>query len=426
MPLKVFLDTNIFLHFRHLSNLPLRELLDTDHVTVVLTRITIRELDRQKDQNASATLRHRARKALKDIEAWSNGEAVAPGIEFERLSNGPSVNLAQYGLDPTWADDVLIGTIIDYRERHPDENIVLITNDTGPRLKCTDLGIRAVSPNEDYALAPEQDESQAELRKLRQKVAKMESALPVLRVGFAGLQVGTQHKLFQVAAPTPIDNATIDDALEELAIEYPDVKPSSQDRSLRISIDGIALDPMKSYEKRVEKRNQYFRRYVEYLYSYHDFRMRQLLQIEFQFEIANEGNAPAEDVDAWFTFPSDRVEVFTEHELPSPPPMPQYPKEDYHLDLMKQLDTTSWLSQSLAANKRAMLPVTIERGEQLRVHFRSRRIKHGLTERLPALYVDLQSWELAESFQCEYEVRVANLVEPVHGTLHFQVEKMPE
>ncbi len=428
MAIKVFLDTNIYLHFRHLSNLPLCDLLQTDCLTVVMPRITIRELDIQKNQNSSGKLRQRARDTLISIEAWSNGEQIAPNVNFERLSAGPAIDLAQYGLDPGWQDDVLIGTIVDYSEKHPDDVAVLITNDTGPRLKCADLGIKSVKPGDDLALAPEPDEVQLELRALRQQVMRLESAVPKVQVRFAGLDESRQHRRFELATPSPISDDMIRDAVARLERDYPEEKPSPDEDRVRLMIGRNFIDPARSRDSRNKEREKYFHDYVEYLHSYHAFKARRQLVLEVDIEIVNAGTAPAEDIDAWFDFPPDIVNVLTEFDLYGPPPMPERPKPVDPLDYMSmsRLDTTGWLANSMVENKRAMLPISIQRDGQLRVKYHTHRLKHGVAAKLPTLYVDLVSWEFAKSFQCQFEIRLANAIDPVCGKLHFEIQKGKE
>ena len=50
------------------------------------------------------------------------------------------------------------------------------------------------------------------------------------------------------------------------------------------------------------------------------------------------------------------------------------------------------------------------------------RIKHGIPAKLPAMCIEFPSLPKAKSFKCSYELRPANLADPVAGELHFAVE----
>jgi hypothetical protein len=51
MPRVAFLDTNIFLHCQPLREIPWRDVLQTDEVMLIATRVVVAELDEQKDVN---------------------------------------------------------------------------------------------------------------------------------------------------------------------------------------------------------------------------------------------------------------------------------------------------------------------------------------------------------------------------------------
>lgn len=58
----LFLDTNIFIHFKGFEDIPWKTLLDTDDdVTIVLASIIIREIDSHKD-SSKCRVKNKARK----------------------------------------------------------------------------------------------------------------------------------------------------------------------------------------------------------------------------------------------------------------------------------------------------------------------------------------------------------------------------
>lgn len=60
----VFPDTNTFLHYQNIDQIDWPDVLGCDEVTIVITRIVIRELNRHKDGPTSPKIRERSAAAL--------------------------------------------------------------------------------------------------------------------------------------------------------------------------------------------------------------------------------------------------------------------------------------------------------------------------------------------------------------------------
>src|SRR6185437_4109588 len=109
----VFLDTNILLHFKPVEDIPWPVILTTSAVVVVISRVTIQELDKQKNIHPSSKIRDRARRALKRLEGQLEASASigkATTIAYFKGTPSHESMLAQ-GLEPGWKDDVLVATV---------------------------------------------------------------------------------------------------------------------------------------------------------------------------------------------------------------------------------------------------------------------------------------------------------------------------
>lgn len=131
--MKIFLDTMIYLHYQFLDDLDLSDIFGPCPHTILIPRITLREIDAHKNGQVNR-LKERARKVTKKFEQWSKVSSVKEGVTVEILPLMPRVDFSQLGLNPAWNDDMLIASVIDYRNSNPCERVVLVTQDSGPRM----------------------------------------------------------------------------------------------------------------------------------------------------------------------------------------------------------------------------------------------------------------------------------------------------
>src|ERR1700750_282069 len=102
MELKVFLDTMVFLHFRPLDELGLKTLLRTDNITLVVPRVTLRELDKHKSSHPSQKIRDRARRALNDLETAITKSEFLGQLGIEYFATYPKEQLQRLNLNEAW------------------------------------------------------------------------------------------------------------------------------------------------------------------------------------------------------------------------------------------------------------------------------------------------------------------------------------
>lgn len=65
----LFLDTNIYLHCRLVEEINWPQPVGADSVEIVVPRVTLHELDKQKNINASSKIRERVRSVLQKLES---------------------------------------------------------------------------------------------------------------------------------------------------------------------------------------------------------------------------------------------------------------------------------------------------------------------------------------------------------------------
>ena len=97
-----------------------RGVLDTDEVCLVVPRITVRELDKHKDQHPSRK-KDRARRRLQRIVEWKKAGAapLRDWVTAQVYNKPPVCDFEQLHLDRDRADDVLIATTYQYKQENP-------------------------------------------------------------------------------------------------------------------------------------------------------------------------------------------------------------------------------------------------------------------------------------------------------------------
>jgi hypothetical protein len=435
--MKVFIDSMVYLHYRSIEQIDLALLFGVESVSVVIPRVTLRELDKHKNTHRSSKIRDRAQKVLQKIERWTAGQELRPGVSAEFLPLIPSVDYAKLGLNPDWNDDVLIATIFQYKADHPGEVVTLITQDSGPRMTASCLGIKTFELPAEYKLPFEPDPLEAENRELARTIERLQNALPQLIVCFAGSEEPESHARFILLPPPDSMEEEIARKLDELRAKLPKLQPLEPTPQKKISsmlalksqlaalnsIGGIAPEEYERYNKDVDA---YLTNYQEYMQATWELRAAVRRSIRFEIEIRNTGTAPADDVDVQLHFPHG-FRLFSGDDLlkiPKEPRPPIKPRTRMQMitDSIGQIQPFDFYRPSIA-NFKMPTSFRIKRTGSYDVTDHFTRIKHGAKVVLPEMSLTFDSYESASSFNCDYVIQPANLPEPITGQLHFIVEK---
>ena len=201
----IFLDSMVFMHFRSIEGIDFLNLFNEDLVEIIIPRVTIQELDKHKNTHPSRKIRDRVARVLSKIEKWIVDDIpeLRPEVTLKFYPDRPSIDFNRHGLDPQWNDDQLIASIIEYREKHPDATVVLVTQDTGPKLTAHQLKISVDRLPEELMLPSEPDPLERENRELKARIQKIESALPEVCLCFSGSQEITTYATFTLSSPLP-------------------------------------------------------------------------------------------------------------------------------------------------------------------------------------------------------------------------------
>jgi rRNA-processing protein FCF1 len=337
------LDTNIWLHFRAPRDTDWKEFLGSESVTLVVPPVVVGELDDQKDRATSSRLRERARSALKTIESW-HGEnlEIRPGVRGVVLDLLSEPDARELGLDPTRGDDRLLASARDLSARNGAARVVVVTNDTGMRIKARQLSIEVLAPADDSKLADELDPVEKENRDLRRRLDRLESRLPELGLKIeGGVDSGTRiHAELRFEPPISLQDA-IRAASSAAELEAPVRRGPNQSPILRRPSAGgfdlsqlrnlPPLDPaaisLHEFERYEQERQTFLTKSAEFAerkWKRDEYASR---SVHLVLVLTNSGTAPAEDISVALEVPAgplvSRAIEFPESDPPVRPIEPR-------------------------------------------------------------------------------------------------------
>ncbi|MDD2230400.1 MAG: PIN domain-containing protein [Candidatus Cloacimonetes bacterium] len=193
--LTVFADTNLLIHCNDVRHLNYSQIFDDyDTILIYFADPVVREIDKFKTDSSQ----RRAKKARKyntlfdEILKTPNTQLTPKENTKITLAFPPNcaVEMLQKhmkGLDESIFDDLLIGNVLAYNEVNPDEDVRLITSDTGVVLKCRNKNIQVIKTPEEWLLPPENDSRDKQIIQLETKLKKMEQSQPIILLEARGL-----------------------------------------------------------------------------------------------------------------------------------------------------------------------------------------------------------------------------------------------
>jgi len=127
----IYLDTNVFLHYQPFTQVNWLEIVKAESATIVITPVTIRELNKHKDSHPRPQIKRRAGETIKKLSGlFDSGTTAKLAAEtfvfFE--DRDPTIDFASHQLNFNIQDDQLIASILLNKQEAPDEHIVLITS----------------------------------------------------------------------------------------------------------------------------------------------------------------------------------------------------------------------------------------------------------------------------------------------------------
>ncbi len=439
MTLRIFLDTNILLHFRTLNEINWASIVEQTPVELVFPSIIVREIDKKKIDAPTRRIRDRARVIIGVLKQLRSELQFTVGREVIRvnfLPNEPQLDWQALQLDSSLNDDRLIASILMLcrEEQLPLEDVCLISNDFGLQLKAQSRAIRVVELPDSLALDLANDATELELRKAKEELGKLRQQFPKLSLRFGGATSNSDHLRVQFPNPTarPTEKE-LSDTVKSVENNLLSKVPVADTRDFSKHLFGeamklVAVSPerIKEYKQAVTK---YIQEYPKHLNKEYQFRDRLARTIRMDITFLNTGSAPAEDSDIFLHFPDGFILTDKEpppYKIPEPPKPPR----DMFEELQETMSLTSRIPRLHDYGLRNTVPTLpnvsapkITRSRSYDVRVRVNRIKHTMEIQLDPMWVIFADYASAESFTVSYRILAANYPEAFQGDLHLIIEK---
>ena len=195
-----FLDTNIFIHCQDIKDIDWKSEFGESEVCLVIAPVVFEELDSFKDDPRNSRKRDRARRANKLLETILDSPArlVKDDVHLDESEGLDGYEFGVYNLSPANNDDRLVASMIAWSHEYRDDELILVSHDSGPRRKARRAGLTAKQLSDKYQLPDQLDPRDKKIRELKSKLAKIEDAQPNLHLGFQSKTGSIEH--FSLAA----------------------------------------------------------------------------------------------------------------------------------------------------------------------------------------------------------------------------------
>lgn len=445
----IYLDTNIFLHYQPFTQINWLELVKAESVTIVITPVIIRELNKQKDSQGNPKKRKRAAETIKklfELSESDNPSQIADGIEIYLEDREPSFDFAKYQLNFDIQDDHLIASILSNKLENPAQNIVLITSDLGLQLnlKARRIGVDTLTMPEKFKIADELDPNEIKIKKLEQENRELRSRTPVLSLLFEN---GNQNNLYKLTQPVTISENEIEDKVAEKKSVLAGIAKEEKNKKIDLSAGELRIESVINVlssnlipREEIQRYNSDFElfipKYKEYLTKILDYDNLIKRIIELKISLTNNGTAPAEDIDIYLYFPANFQQIadILEGDLPHPPEPPTPPEgpKTYQQKIIEpMMGGLIVQSPELHNYNQAfshVLPIDssdrrIKRISSTEVQVHIQKVKHNFQEPLGSLFVIFNNYESAKSFNINYNILAGNIPQKIVGRLNVVIEK---
>jgi hypothetical protein len=187
LALYLFADTNVFLQCKPVQELKWDAFGTWERIELVITRPVQTEIDALKDGgNARRSARARLASALIDELLETEGSRMElraqPPVHLTLRHDLRRDESASDVLDYAERDDQLVGTALKFLRSQPDGAVRLLTNDTGPKASAKAVGLEYVAIPLDWLIAPELDETERQLNRLRAENERLRGQEPAVEL----------------------------------------------------------------------------------------------------------------------------------------------------------------------------------------------------------------------------------------------------
>jgi predicted nucleic acid-binding protein len=440
----IFLDTNIYLHYEFFDQINWLKIIDAESIIIVVPPITIRELNKHKDYHTQPQVKKRAGEVLSRLSALFDLSSVAcirDKINMRLEDRDPLIDFGAHQLNFEIQDDQLIASMIMYRSEEPIAEILLVTSDEGLALlaKARRYEIKTVKMPDNLRIMEQPDPSQKRIAQLEQELRELKTRMPSLSLTFLD---GDQHAKFMLPPPLDLAPDRLERELSKIKEHYPKrerIKTTSgpgqsvQNQGLSALMASMAELSLISEEEITRYNNQLDKFYLSHEKYLKDSIPSENLKrrtIELLILLANDGTAPAEDIDIFMHLPNG-FKVLEKKNLPEAPEAPEPPTEprttiQMLTESINRSETYPYIGPiapgPIAPPPNVSAP-KIKHTNSYEVSYHVQKVKHNMQEPFKPLYIVFDSFEETHSFHIDYRILAANIPHEINGKLHIVIQK---
>ncbi|MEQ9518547.1 MAG: PIN domain-containing protein [Parvibaculum sp.] len=428
----IFVDTNTALHFRRPNEIDWCSLAASGQVVLVAAPVLLRELENQKIVNASRKLRERAGAFIKWLHPFvlDSTKEVRTGVRWLFLASEPQIDFPAERLSLTVADDHLIAAVLEF-SRERDEAVFVATADIGLLVKLRTRGVNVLTLPDEMQLPPEPDPLERENRALREEMRRIQSRMPRLVVRFPS---GSQDCEVSLLRPRPKEIRNLQEIRSAHSVMMvPDSRPPAPNDPYGFGLRNflVGLDSLGASEESVRAYNdelrEFYAKYENYLRSDEVWQELVGRHVSVEFALANEGSAPATNIDLELSFPA-HISPVDADDLPKRPEPPSPPRKPGVFGMLEGYGTGHLSPYHDASMFGARMPVIggdgtpdVGRdGRSVCISFAS--LKHGFSETSEKLLLRFSAESAIGSFSIGYRLSADELPEAIVGDLHVRVK----
>ncbi len=409
--MKFILDTNMYIHYNLFTECKWSDLFGNEDLTLIVTPTIIKELDEKKyDQRDH--IRKRAQEVISKLRGILNGETVPCGIAVNFPCLSDKIEWESIGLNPLNADDRIIGEVLLFKKESENDGICIVTADFGLELKAKNFNLKVIQPFDTWKrkLIDPRDKEIEKLKELTK------TTIPVVKLCFFNESNQICEDTFKTSMEEKVIDLLDDDHIDEI---YTNIKEKVQKELSEKGYDFLL--PKECIAMYKDSVSNYPEECLKYLHDINKVKIKRSLLIQIPFLLDNSGNLPAEDLDVWLKFP---IGLEVSGEIPEFPEEPKKPKRpNSYSDCISMNLGSIELGSSFLNNQKELIGPEIEISTDISVHYKLKRLKHGLKYSLP-LFVIFESRQKIHNFQVEYVINIGNHPKKVSGKLFVIISKI--
>lgn len=426
--MRCFIDTNSLIHYQLFSEIDWLTIMKADSVDLVICMAVIKELDTKKFSELDMDIRSRCQTVIRALNKFMSVPQVRKGVSVVFLDLEPTFSWTNSGLSQEIPDDRIIASVLCDGVL---SETVLVTADLGLILKARTKGIKTISLDDDLRIQVKPDKRDQEIKKLHDKVRRLESSLPAVDIFLVDETEKRKFVKLNYREVVQIDQKGIDELIRTEREQLTYVPPQIDTLFGISSMRDMLIPSSEEVERYKKEVNDYIGKLREYYLE--DWKRKRLGSRIFQLvaHVVNDGTAPAEDLDIFLHFPDgfemQKTNPYSrELEKPSLPKKPQSLAEKMKdipvFGFNSDVDIRHLLRPSITQVIPNVSGPSIKKTNSFDVKFRINKLKHNHGVSLDPLYLFFSENDEMKSFEVDYKITVGNFPEQISGQLKVVFE----